>query len=311
MGDELRTAFPFNPGNDAQGTNVETMNRGRSVKPQLPKKRSLIGALFVAALWGVSAEAAPRRVVSLNMCTDQLLLTLADPEQIASLSPLALDRDYSFLAGKAEGLALNSGRGESILMGGADLVLAGAYDSGAKRDLLTRQGIPVLVVPPWRDLAGGRAQIREVARRLGHPERGERLIAEIDEALARVRSLVSPPRSILVYGRRGWVPEARSFVNEILAVMGFTLHQNRLGLEHGGLVRLESIMASPPDYALVGDTAQRALDQGSALFVHPALVRAIPPERRLSVPDALTICGGPSTPALIAALERETRAKVR
>src|SRR3546814_14947848 len=40
------------------------------------------------ALGGV-AEAAPKRVASLNLCTDQLLLLLAAPEQIVSVTHLS------------------------------------------------------------------------------------------------------------------------------------------------------------------------------------------------------------------------------
>jgi iron complex transport system substrate-binding protein len=45
-------------------------------------------AASLALLAGVAAEAAPRRVASLNLCTDELLL-LARPEQIASVTHLS------------------------------------------------------------------------------------------------------------------------------------------------------------------------------------------------------------------------------
>ena len=43
----------------------------------------------------------------------------------------------------------------------------------------------------------------------------------------------------------------------------------------------------------------------------PRLRATIPPERRLYLPDRLTICGGPATPQAIDALAAEVRAKVR
>ena len=46
-----------------------------------------------------SAEAV-NRVVSLNLCTDQMLVLLA-PEKIAALSPLARDPALSFVAPQA------------------------------------------------------------------------------------------------------------------------------------------------------------------------------------------------------------------
>jgi iron complex transport system substrate-binding protein len=93
--------------------------------------------------------------------------------------------------------------------------------------------------------------------------------------------------------------------------MGFTLHQQRLGLGAGGMARLERLVVEPPDYAVMDEGVGEAVDNGSAFLVHPALSDAIPRERRLQVPGRLLICGGPSTPAAIDALAAEVRLKVR
>ncbi|MCB5177616.1 ABC transporter substrate-binding protein [Microvirga lenta] len=284
--------------------------------PQLCHKR-ISGPLALAALvllfgtGSVPAAQKPQRVVSLNLCTDQMLLALADREQIASLSPLAVDRSLSFLADEAEGLPMNEGKGEAILFGGADLVLTGSFGHYNRTSLLEGQGLEVLALDPWPSLEQGREQIRTVARRLGHPERGEALIADIDAALGRTKDIVPDGRSILHYQRRGWVPASASLMGEILQHMGFTLHQDRLGLSGGGVARLEEIVTRPPDYMLMEDDAGRAVDNGSALLVHPALTESVPPERRLSMAGRLEICGGPSTPAAIDALAEEVRKKVR
>jgi iron complex transport system substrate-binding protein len=100
-------------------------------------------------------------------------------------------------------------------------------------------------------------------------------------------------------------------MNELLVHMGFRPHQEALGLPYGGVARLESIVTAPPDYLLIDEDTGTAVDNGTALFSHPALVNAVPFERRLVVPGKLTICGGPSTPAAIDALASEVRAKVR
>jgi iron complex transport system substrate-binding protein len=245
------------------------------------------------------------------LCADQLLLALADRDQIASLSPLVGDPALSFLADNAGRIPTNEGRGEAILFKGADLVFAATYGSRIQRELLEGQGVPLMTLDPWNSLAEGRAQIRAVAMRLGHPERGEQLVGEIDSALARSSGIVRGSSSILTYYRRGWVPGSDSLISEILRHMGFRLHQEALGLGQGGVARLESIVASPPDYLLIDDVVGQSLDNGSALLVHPALALAVPPERRLIIPGKLAICGGPATPATIDALVAEVRAKVR
>lgn len=260
---------------------------------------------------GPAAPPRPQRVVSLNLCADQLLVALADRGQVLSLSPLARDPSVSSVVGRAASYPANPGRGEAILFTGADLVLTGRWGAQATRELLARQGFAVVPLDVWDSLDAGRAQIRDVARRLGHPERGERLVAEIDAALARAKAIVPPGRSVLPVQRRGWVQGTDSVLGEILRHMGFTLHQERLGLPAGGRASLEQLVTAPPDYAVLDEGAGEAVDSGSAFLAHPALARAIPRGSRLEVPGALLICGGPSTPAAIDALAALVRAKVR
>lgn len=284
--------------------------------PQLRHKRFpgralLAGLVLLFGIGSTAAEPAPKRVVSINLCADQLLLALADREQIASLSFLARDRSLSFLADQAADLPANDGRGEAILFSDADLVLADYFGERNRTALLQRQGMEVLSMAPWQSLAQGREQIRTLARRLGHPERGEALVAAIDAALERSKDIVRGKPSILAFERRGWVPGTNSLFGEVLQHMGFTLHQEALGLGQGGVARLESIVARPPDHMLMDEDADRAVDNGSALLVHPALTAIVPPDRRLILANRLSICGGPSTPEAIDALAEQVRAKVR
>lgn len=268
-----------------------------------------ISALLSAAV--AQAEGRPQRIVSLNLCTDQMLLALADREQIASLSPLIRDPSIALMVDKAEGLPVNDGRAETILFSGTDLVLTGTYAQQNQSALLRSQGLDVLAFGPWTSLVEGREQIREIARAVGHPERGEALVKEIDAALEHTKGLVKNKRSVLIYDRGGWVLPATSPTNELLVHMGLVPHQEALGLTQGGMARLETIVMTPPDFLLVDEAAGRMVDNGTALFVHPALVRAVPPERRVVLPGKLTICDGPSTPAVIKALAAEIRAKMR
>jgi iron complex transport system substrate-binding protein len=270
-------------------------------------------ALLIGSLWGsypAIAQSRPQQVASLNLCTDQLLLALADRHQIASLSRLARDQSVSFMAGQAAGLPLNKGGAEAILFSKPDLVLTGTYGQQDQVAVLKRQGLDILQLGPWSGLAEGREQIRTLARRLGHADRGEALIARIDAALDRARDSVPNGRSILVYERGGWVTAARSSLGEVLVQMGFTLHQEVLGRMNGGVVRLETIVTTPPDVMLVDAGSRQAIDNGTALFAHPALTATVPHARRLAVLGRLTICGGPSTPAMIAALTAEVKAKL-
>ena len=262
---------------------------------------------------GKAGEAPPRHVASANLCADQLLMALADDGQIASLSPYARDPDLSWLADRARAFPLNRGSGEDIVRLDADLVLLGPYDGRYTRALLQERGVRFVSLDPWTDFDQGLAQIRQVAGLLGHPERGEALIATITRALDEVRAHAVPrdrPPSALVLHRRGFVYHA-GLTGAIAEAAGLRDAAPAIGVSSSGFVSMEKLVAARPDYLIVSDADPVAQDQGQAFLLHPALVRLWPPSRRIVAPDRLTICGGPSSAALIRTLAAEIAAKVR
>jgi iron complex transport system substrate-binding protein len=269
---------------------------------------AVLALLSAAAL--ARAEEPPRRIVSLNKCADQLLAALVDPSRIASVSPIAAD-DFAFMADVLARVPANSGRGESILVEGGDFVLAGSFGTRPRIDLLRRQGFEVMSLDPWTTLDSGRAQIRAVSGRLGVEGAADRLVGAIDAALARA-SGSAPPRTILILQHGASTPGQEGVVSEIARAIGLVPYGEQLGVARGGRVSLERVVATPPDYLLVATAdAGAAYDLGSAFLHHPALLGAVPLERRLTIPARLSLCGGPATPVLIDTLAAEVRAKVR
>lgn len=261
---------------------------------------------------GLSAAETPRRVVSANLCADQLLMVLADPEQIVSLSPFATDPQMSFLADRAKAFRSNRGAGEALVMSDADLVLVGPYDSRYTRNLLAGRQIEFLSLPPWDNIDGGVVQIRSLAARLGHAGRGERLIEEINASLEKLRNLAATGAarpSSLVLHRRGYVFHA-GVTGELFQLAGLRDAAPDLGVKGAGFVRLERLLTGRPDFLIVAGNPYAPEDQGEAMLVHPALTKAFPLERRLVIPDVLTLCGGPSTPALAERIGMEIRQKI-
>lgn len=276
-------------------------------------RRWIISIIFTFAMSGlVAAEAPPARVVSANLCTDQLLMTLADPDQIASLSPYARDPEMSHLASQAGAFPQNRGSGEDLIQLRADLVLVGPFDSRYTKALLDKRGMRFESFAPWSNLEQGRTQIRFLAKLLGHPDRGERLIERIDRARQELEGVAltggRKPRALVLH-RRGYVLHA-GVTGELLEHAGFENAAAQLGLASGGFVSLETILQSKPDFMIVSGLIGTPEDQGQAFLEHPALKRLYPEARRLVLPDRLTLCGGLSTLDLIRQLASEIRQKV-
>lgn len=262
-----------------------------------------------------AGQAPANRVVSLNLCTDHLLLALADPNQIAGLSPLVRDPLLSTMVEPSKAFAIIQPRSENLLALKPDLVLAAPYEHRLARRLLAQNQIETMTLAGWTDLADGRHQIEQLADRLGHPERGQALIKTIDEAMAKKPSdqpigSERAPR-FLEIERRLYAPGQQSLIGDILAQWGYTNHAARLGLGKGGFLPLERLLADQPDLLIVTDSSPKAEDLGTALLRHPALNTIFKQKRRIGVPTRLSLCGGPQTPALIDHLKRELDARNR
>ncbi|MFN3348907.1 MAG: ABC transporter substrate-binding protein [Pseudorhodoplanes sp.] len=261
----------------------------------------LLLPLLCASLWpGTAQSDAPRRVVSFNLCADQLVVALADPEQIAALSPYAADPALSVVANKARHFRKADWQAESTLLLEPDLVLVGPNDRSITRRMLAAQGLPVVETGFVSDLDSARRQIREMAALLGHKERGERLIAELDRARARLAAAAPKgDRTALVVERGGYTQGPASLAATLLAAAGLKPPAGA-PQGYGGFIPLERFLVLNPDIVFLKDPPRQATDQGAIFLLHPALRERYPPERRVALPTRYTMCGGP---ALIAAFD--------
>jgi iron complex transport system substrate-binding protein len=189
-------------------------------------------------------------------------------------------------------------------------VLAGRFTKRATRDLLERLGYRVLLLDPARSVDDSIDQIRLVAEAIGHTGRGEELVEDIEQARRRAafaarQSGLTPTAA--VYQRRGYVTGADTLTDELLAVVGLANEGGELTDSRGGFVPLERLLAERPDFLVVATADPVVEDQGTALLAHPALVELYPPERRIMLPERLTVCAGPSLPAALDWLSAEVQ----
>ena len=257
------------------------------------RRLKLLVAMMGLALSGGAASAASLpRLVSMNVCTDQLVLTLADPEQILGLSRFSRD-GWQSKAGDLSRYPVLSGGAEDVLLIRPDIVVASAFDKRSTRELLKTKGLRLAELTVPRTLDEARQQIREAGDIVGHPERAAAEIARLDAALARARGAVSERHyRVLPLSRRGWVAGSDSFVGSLLGETGLRSAAGDLGFAFGGFASLEAIVNLRPDFIVVAQAGDRARDDGQAFLLHPALERFYPPQKRIVIPERMTECGG-------------------
>jgi iron complex transport system substrate-binding protein len=161
--------------------------------------RPLLAFLF--ALVALSAG-PPRRVVSQTVGTDDLLLALAAPGQIAALSHLARDERYSPSFKEAQRVpCLTNGEAEDILRHRPDLVLVASYTQPEVLNLLRRAKVDLLLIEKFETLEDLYANTRRIGKALGRTAKAEELITQWRarvEALRRRLQGVTPVRVLAV-----------------------------------------------------------------------------------------------------------------
>ena len=254
--------------------------------------RMLLAGAIAAGLALPAAAEAPRRVVSMNLCTDQLAMLLAGPGQLVSVSHLARDPRSSAMADAAMTFPDNRGMAEEILTFQPDLVLAGAWTHRQSVEMLRRVGIPVETFAPDSDIAGIRDSIRRMGEVLGREAAAEAMIAQFDADLAALDPGPPPHPRAALYAANGYSSGSSSLSGQIVALGGFDNIADAAGLPSGGVLPLEVLLLSDPDL-LILDQHYRGHSRAEEILDHPALRAA-----RAWIPAALTsspdwVCGTP------------------
>lgn len=265
--------------------------------------------LLVGSFAHVSASDPPRRVVSMNLCTDQLALYLAAPGQLVSVSHLSHDEKASVLVAEARRLPANHGRAEEVFLLKPDLVLAGTFTSRATVEMLLRLGFRVERFAPDYSFADIRSNTLRMGKLLGREDEARSLLAGFDREIASLRGdggNASPLAAAYYAG--GYTSGLGTLVDEIISAAGWRNLSAELGISGTGLLPLELIVMNQPD-ALIAD----GLDDGEPSLAfenyrHPALLAAIRSGTGVTtLPERYSVCGTPATAEAVRRLVAERR----
>jgi len=264
--------------------------------------RLLAFAMALSVAFATQAAPKPSRIVSLNLCTDQLLMLLADRDRIASISYLSTNPDASAMADIAAGLPINYGRAEEILPLMPDLVLAGAFTTRPTVFLLRGLGYNVVELPVASNIEDVRKNIRAVAEALGEAARGAAAIDAFDGQLSKLKASAgrAPPLAAL-YWANGYTSGAGTLANAVIKAAGFNSLADNLGLSGTRKLPLEMLVMADPDLFVIG----RVHDDPALAYEnlrHPALRRVFGDRTVVRIPDRLWVCGTPFVAEAVARL---------
>ena len=263
--------------------------------------RALLAACLLAGGLGAPAAAeAPGRVVSINLCTDQLAMMLAAPGQLVSVTEFATDPSASVMAEAAKAYPANGGRAEEVYLLHPDLVLAGQYTARVTVSMLRRLGVPVVEFGPGESLDDVRANILRMGEVLGRESAAQALAQRFDSALAALEPPPGQRPTAATYAVNGYTTGDRSLSGAIIARAGFDNLAQRFGLPYGGILPLEALVISDPDLVISGQDYPGPARAEEVLH-HPAFL-ALEGDHAV-MQDRDWVCGLPS---VVGAIERLT-----
>jgi iron complex transport system substrate-binding protein len=248
----------------------------------------------------------PQRIVSLNLCIDQMLLDLVPRGRIAALSFLVQDPAMSPRVAEAEGIPTVRGEAEEILALDPDLVLAGTWSTPATVSLLERLGRRVVKVPMASSFAEIREAVRIMGETVGEPERAATMIEDFDRRLAKATGQASSARPTAVAMQVNSLASGPgSLVDEVLTAGGFDniarVAESEGKLGPGGRLPLETLLLAPPDVIVLANSPADFRTVLGDNLRHPALTRLAAGRPSVHLPMRTWLCG---TPAIVEAVEK-------
>jgi len=225
-----------------------------------------VAALILAAN---PAFAAPKRVVSTFLCTDEYVFRLLPRERIAALSFEATDRYpvVSTIADAAQGIPTIRPSSEAVLGFSPDLVVMYEGTMPILHAQLAHAGVAVLDVPWGNSLADIRRITTMLGDRLGTPQRAKALLAEMDRKIPRVSGV---PVRTLIYEPNGYASSG-GITDEIMKLSGLADAAPELGPARTGTLPIETVITRAPDLLILSDDASARNSRAGLIQHHPAL----------------------------------------
>lgn len=265
-----------------------------------------LATVFAAFFGAAAAGDTPARVMSTNVCTDQLALLLSRPGQLVSVSVNAADPRLSALYERARGIPANAGRAEEVFLVHPDLVVAADYSLHGLAAFVRRSGIALEEFSFASTVEQVPADLRRMGALLGNGEAAERLAADFEARRGQLAASACSRRpTALMRGQNGIVQGAGTLAGSVLEAAGFENVAATLGYEGMTPFPLELLVAARPDVVILSERYDgEAASLADAAIDHPALSALRELAAETIAPRGALTCAAPAVLDVAEALAR-------
>ncbi len=258
---------------------------------------SLLLSFILPLIASASTEAKkPQRIVSLSLCTDQLLLMLVEPERIQALSFLAVDPTYSYMHAYTKGIQVHHGLSEEIVPLKPDLIVSSQFTRGKTSDILKTLGFNLQRFSSPITIEEVEVVIKAFGETVGEPKRAQQLIKAFQQDLITAKQLLQDtPRQVAIsYGPNGFTAGAKTLKQAILDLAGYDNLAAQLGINYYSNISVEKLLMANPDVIIVDEMIPNQNSLAQNYVNHRALIHHYHGKKRPKVVSNLWLCPGPT-----------------
>jgi iron complex transport system substrate-binding protein len=204
----------------------------------------------------LTLQREPQRIVSQTLGTDEILLAICPRERIVALSDLAEDDNYSNAVEQARQIPGRTTEGaEQVLQFKPDLIFVASYSRAETVELLKASKAPVFRFANFDSIAEIKSNIRTIGYATGNDAAAEKLIRQMDEALAAVRARIpksESPARVMSYDQLGYTAGANTIFDDVARAAGAVNVSAEHGIKGFAKINSEKILEWRPDFLIAG-----------------------------------------------------------
>ncbi|WP_019554097.1 ABC transporter substrate-binding protein [Propionispira raffinosivorans] len=199
----------------------------------------------------------PQHIVSLTLCSDEILLSLVDKDCLASVSSLAANPSISNVAVQAEGLAMLENKSiEAILAKNPDLIIVGDWLPDDFIVSLRELNVPVYVYKTPQTIAEVRTLVLDMGSIVGETEKSKKIVADMDAVLTQITNKVqlipeNQKKMVMAMSFMGCYGGKGTMLDDIYKKAGVINGAALAGLEKNDVLAKEQIVAMKPDILMI------------------------------------------------------------
>ena len=237
----------------------------------------------------------PAPIISLNLCTDQILLALR-PDTRLFTSPLSMQTQYNYLHEEVDAKRLSKKKLENLILLNPSIVITGIFTDPYLLKGLKLATIPLLSVPYANSLHQAIDNILLVSTAIHEEHKGKALASAIQQKRQRLSQQThAKKKTALFYAPGGFTHGKHTIYDELLALAGLENLANTLGIEGHGYMTLETLVLNQPDYLIIEDNQPNQATKAQQLLHHPVFKHPLFKSEIISLNTGYLSCAGMGT----------------